>query len=39
MNINAKVVPVQTIPGIRVGRRGEENGGRVEFKYDIFDAL
>jgi hypothetical protein len=34
------VTPVETIPGMKEwGERAEENGGRGEFKYDIFDIL
>jgi hypothetical protein len=36
--INAKMIPVETVPGIWEGRV-KENGGRGEFKYDIFDTL
>jgi hypothetical protein len=36
MSVNGKVMPVETIPGM--GAAGiKENGGRGEFKYDIFD--
>jgi hypothetical protein len=38
MHVNAKLIPVETIPGVGVGRI-KENGGGVEFKYDIFDTL
>jgi hypothetical protein len=38
MYINRKMIPVETIPGM--GVEGiKENGGGVEFKYDIFDIL
>jgi hypothetical protein len=38
MYVNAKTIPVETVPGIRGGRMGERS--RVgEFKYDIFDKL
>jgi hypothetical protein len=33
--INAKMIPVETVPGIREGK-GEKKWGRGEFKYDIF---
>jgi hypothetical protein len=33
------MIPVETIPGIGGRRRIKENGGGVEFKYDIFDIL
>jgi hypothetical protein len=33
-----KVVSVETIPGMGGGGM-KENGGRGEFKYDIFDIL
>jgi hypothetical protein len=36
MNVNGKMQPVETIPGIE-GR--EDNDGRGEFNYDIFDIL
>jgi hypothetical protein len=38
MYVNAKMIPVETVPGIRGGRMGERNGGR-EFEYDIFNTL
>jgi hypothetical protein len=38
MYVNAKMIPVETIPGIRGGEMGERSGGG-EFKYDIFDTL
>jgi hypothetical protein len=37
MYVNAKMIPVETVPGI-----GGEDGGKQwtgEFKYDIFDTL
>jgi hypothetical protein len=34
MDVNGKMRPVETIPGIRGGRI-KENGGEGEFKYDI----
>jgi hypothetical protein len=37
MSINAKLIPVETIPRMR-GRIKESFGGS-EFKYDIFDTL
>jgi hypothetical protein len=38
MCVNAKMIPAETVPGIR--RRGirESNGGG-EFRYSIFDTL
>jgi hypothetical protein len=36
--VNAKMVSVETIPGIR-GKGGKESSGGDEFKYDIFDTL
>jgi hypothetical protein len=38
MYVNAKMIPVQTIPGIRGGRT-KENGGGEECTYGIFDTL
>jgi hypothetical protein len=38
MYVNAKLIPVQTVPGIRGGRM-KESGGGGEFKYNIFDTL
>jgi hypothetical protein len=38
MYVSAKMIPVETIPGIRGGRLKESNG-RGEFKYDIFEFL
>jgi hypothetical protein len=36
--VNEKMIPVETIPGIRgEGDKGEQ--WRGEFKYDIFDTL
>jgi hypothetical protein len=38
MYVNAKMIPVETVPGI--GRGGmNESGGGGEFKYDILDTL
>jgi hypothetical protein len=37
MYVNAKRIPVETVPGIReVGMKEQWRG---EFKYDIFDTL
>jgi hypothetical protein len=36
--VNAKITPIETTPGIGGGGI-KENGGRREFKYDIFDIL
>jgi hypothetical protein len=38
MYVNAKTMPVKTVPGIGVGEVKESSGGG-EFKYDIFDTL
>jgi hypothetical protein len=38
MYVNARVIPVETVSGIRVGRM-KESSGRGEFKYDVFDTL
>jgi hypothetical protein len=38
MYVNAKMIPVKTIPGIG-GRVMKENGGGGEFIYDTFDTL
>jgi hypothetical protein len=35
LDTNAKVIPVETVLGIRM----KERGGGGEFKYDIFDIL
>jgi hypothetical protein len=35
MYVNAKMIPVETIPRMVAG----ENDGRGEFEYDIFDIL
>jgi hypothetical protein len=38
MYVNAKMIPVETVPGIRgEGMKGSSGGD--EFKYDIFDTL
>jgi hypothetical protein len=38
MHVNAKMIPVETIPSIRrVGRKGSGGGG--DFKYDIVNTL
>jgi hypothetical protein len=37
MYVKAKLIPVQTIPGME-GRR-DKRGGWGEFEYDIFDVL
>jgi hypothetical protein len=36
--VNAKMIPVETVPANRGGGMKESNGGG-EFKYDIFDIL
>jgi hypothetical protein len=38
MLVNAKMIPVKTVPGIG-GERMQESSGGGEFKYDIFDTL
>jgi hypothetical protein len=38
MCIKAKMIPVETVPGIRV-RRMKESSGKSEFKYDVFDTF
>jgi hypothetical protein len=38
MYINAKMIPVETVPGVREGAI-EESSEVCEFKYDIFDTL
>jgi hypothetical protein len=39
MYVNARMIPVETVSGIRVGGRDEGEQWRCEFKYDIFDTL
>jgi hypothetical protein len=36
--VNGKMIPVETIPGMR-GRGKRKNDGGREFNYDIFDIL
>jgi hypothetical protein len=38
MYINAKMIPVETFPGIG-GEGMKESSGGGEFKYNIFDTL
>jgi hypothetical protein len=38
MNVNAKTIPVETVPGIG-GRRKNDSCGKGEFKYNILDTL
>jgi hypothetical protein len=38
MYVNAKMIPVETVPGIE-GRRIKQSGGGGEFKYDIVHTL
>jgi hypothetical protein len=38
MCVNGKMIPVETITGMRRGAI-KENGRGYEFKYDIFDIL
>jgi hypothetical protein len=37
MYVNAKMIPVETVPGIRGGVEREPEGS--EFKFDIFDTF
>jgi hypothetical protein len=37
MYVNRKMTTVESIPGMMGGIK--ENGGRGEFKYDVFDIL
>jgi hypothetical protein len=37
MYVNAKMIPVETIPGIG-GEGKKESNGKGKFKYDIFDT-
>jgi hypothetical protein len=38
MYVNANMIPVESVPGIREGGMKNRSGGG-EFKYDIFDTL
>jgi hypothetical protein len=38
MCVNVKMIPVETVPGIRGGGKKESSGGG-EFKYDILGTL
>jgi hypothetical protein len=38
MYVKAKMIPVETVPGIQ-GEGMKERRGEGEFKYDIFDTL
>jgi hypothetical protein len=38
MYVNAKMIPVETVPGIR-GEGMKESSGGSKFKYDVFDTL
>jgi hypothetical protein len=38
MYVNAKIIPVETIPGIREGGI-RESSGVSKFKFDKFDSL
>jgi hypothetical protein len=39
MLVNAKMIPIETTPGIFVGGMVKENGRGGEFMYDIFSTL
>jgi hypothetical protein len=39
MDVNGKMKPVETIPGIGRGGEKRENDGEGEFNYDIFRIL
>jgi hypothetical protein len=39
MHVNAKMTPVETIPGTRGRGHNREHGEGGEFKYDIVDTL
>jgi hypothetical protein len=38
MYVNGKMIPVENIPGMGA-EEIKENGGKGEFKYDIFDIF
>jgi hypothetical protein len=38
MFVNVKMIPVETVPGIRGAEMGKRSGGR-EFRYNVFDTL
>jgi hypothetical protein len=38
MYINAKMIPVEAVPGIRRGGM-KESSGESDFKYDVFDTF
>jgi hypothetical protein len=38
MYVSTKMIPIETVPGIR-GREMKESSGGGEFKYDIVDTL
>jgi hypothetical protein len=38
MHANAKMIPFETVPGIR-GAEMKESSGGGKFKYDMFDTL
>jgi hypothetical protein len=38
MYVNAKMIPVETVPGIGEGEI-KKSDGEGEFRYDIFDTL
>jgi hypothetical protein len=39
MYVHSKMIPVETVPGIGGVKIKDKNGGRHEFKSDIFDTL
>jgi hypothetical protein len=38
MYVNEKMIPAETVPGIR-GKGTKESSGGGEFKYDVFNTL
>jgi hypothetical protein len=38
VSVKAKMIPVETVSGIREGEMRQRSGGG-EFKYDVFDTL
>jgi hypothetical protein len=39
MYVNAKMISVETSPGMGVRKKIQESSGGGEFKHDIFDTL